>query len=62
MRLYTYEAFCQYLSTLRISLNIAYTGTEATTHDLPHCSPFDRISDREWRQVAAYILSLRSPL
>jgi mono/diheme cytochrome c family protein len=28
---------------------------------VPHCSPFDRISDREWQQVAAYILSLRSP-
>jgi hypothetical protein len=34
----------------------------STTGDLPHCSPFDHISDREWRQVAAYILSLRSPL
>ncbi len=29
---YTYEAFCEYLATLRMSLNIAYTGTEATTH------------------------------
>jgi hypothetical protein len=28
---------------------------------LRHCSPFDHISDRERRQVAAYILSLRSP-
>jgi hypothetical protein len=29
---YTYEAFCVYLSKVRMSLNIAYTGTEATTH------------------------------
>ena len=34
----------------------------ATTLYLPHCSPVDHISDREWRQVAAYILTLRSPL
>jgi mono/diheme cytochrome c family protein len=34
----------------------------STRRDLHHCSPFDHISDREWRQVAAYILSLRSPL
>jgi hypothetical protein len=34
----------------------------ATTFYLPHCSPVDHISDREWRQVAAYILTLRSPL
>jgi mono/diheme cytochrome c family protein len=33
----------------------------ATTLD-PHCAPFDHISDQEWREVAAYILSLRSPL
>lgn len=29
---YTYEAYCEYLATLRISLNIAHTGTESTTH------------------------------
>lgn len=29
---FTYEAYCEYLATLRISLNIAYTGTEMTTH------------------------------
>lgn len=29
---HTYEAYCTYLSTLRVSLNVAYTGTEATTH------------------------------
>lgn len=29
---FTYEPFCEYLSTLRMSLNIAYSGTEATTH------------------------------
>lgn len=29
---YTYEAMCDYLENCRISLNIAYTGTESTTH------------------------------
>lgn len=29
---FTYESYCDYLSGVRISLNIAYTGTEATTH------------------------------
>ncbi len=29
---YTYEAFCIYLSKVRMSLNIAYTGTEAGMH------------------------------
>lgn len=29
---YTYESYCEYLSGIRISLNIAYSGTEATTH------------------------------
>lgn len=29
---YTYESFCEYLATLRMSLNVAYTGTESTTH------------------------------
>jgi mono/diheme cytochrome c family protein len=35
-------------------------GVATTFH--PHCAPFDHISDQEWREVAAYILSLRSPL
>ena len=35
-------------------------GIATTLH--PHCAPFDRISDQEWRAVASYILSLRSPL
>jgi len=29
---YTYEAFCVYLTKLRMSLNIAFTGTESTMH------------------------------
>ncbi len=29
---HTYEAYCDYLGKCRISLNIAYTGTESTTH------------------------------
>ncbi len=29
---HTYEAMCDYLGNCRISLNIAYTGTEVTTH------------------------------
>lgn len=29
---FTYEAFCTYLSGIRMSLNVAYSGTEATTH------------------------------
>ena len=32
----------------------------STAFYVPHFSPFDRMSDREWHQVAAYILSLRS--
>lgn len=29
---FTYESYCEYLNTCRMSLNIAWTGTEATTH------------------------------
>jgi mono/diheme cytochrome c family protein len=35
-------------------------GCSAAMTLYPHCMPFDHISDREWREVAYYILSLRS--
>ena len=47
--------------TLDSVANLPKACSRSTALYVPHCSPFDRMSDREWQQVAAYILSLRSP-